>query len=89
VVLEAQEPDGPRRDEIEAILSSLPDLREVYDEAEAESMMEVFDAYDSRSPTTNRPGHSSSASCSAVILPAPSHPTIRCDCPKIGRTYLS
>jgi hypothetical protein len=45
-MLEAQEPDGPRRDEIEAILSSLPDLREVWDDAEPESMMEVFDAYD-------------------------------------------
>lgn len=45
-VLEAQEPDGPRRDEIEAILSSLPDLREVWDEAEPGSLMEVFDAYD-------------------------------------------
>jgi len=44
--LEAQEPDGPRRDEIEAILASLPDLREVYDEAKPEGLMELFDAYD-------------------------------------------
>ncbi len=44
--LEAAVPDEPRRAEIEGIISGLPDMREVMEEAEPEGLIELFGALD-------------------------------------------
>jgi hypothetical protein len=44
--LEAGQPEEPRREDIEAILTEVPDLREVLAQAEGEELVELLDAFD-------------------------------------------
>jgi site-specific DNA recombinase len=44
--LEGQRPEGPSPQEIEAMLSGVPDLSEILAEAESEELIELLDAFD-------------------------------------------
>ena len=44
--LEATRPEAPRREEIEAILADVPDLRELLAEAEGKDLVELLEAFD-------------------------------------------
>lgn len=44
--LEAARPEDPRPEEIEALLTGVPDLREALTQAEGEELIELFDAFD-------------------------------------------
>lgn len=44
--LEAARPEEPRREEIEAMLANVPDLRDVLAAAEGEELIELLDAFD-------------------------------------------
>jgi site-specific DNA recombinase len=44
--LEANRPEAPRREQIEAALASIPDMRKLLEQAEDEEMVDLLDAFD-------------------------------------------
>jgi hypothetical protein len=83
------EADDPRRDEIEAILAGLPDLRDVLEEAEPEELIDVFDAFD-LAVTYDKPPQTLELSLliSTDQADAPDDAT-KSDRPRSGRTIRS
>jgi tRNA(Glu) U13 pseudouridine synthase TruD len=52
--LEANRPEAPRREQIEASLASILDMRKLLEEAENEEMVDLLDAFDIKVSTTNQ-----------------------------------